>query len=368
MADRAKKYSSLKYSAAIFETFYLLLLLFSFLASGYSKSLANIIISKTGNSFLLLPVYLLAISIGYYVLTLPLSFYHSYILEHKFSLSNQKIKDWIIDQVKAGILTYIIGIILVFAFYFILDKSPHAWWFIVSLFWIFFSLILARLTPTIIIPLFFKYKKLSNEGLRQRIISLAKKMGVRILDVFEIDFSKKTLKANAAFVGVGKTKRVLLADTLKDKYTDDEVEVILAHEFAHYRLKHLVKLIFVNACATLFIFYIIFVTSGNALQFFGFASLSDIAAMPLIFIYFIIFGIVSQPFEAYISRRFEREADREALEVTEAKTAFISMMNKLGEQNLADRTPHPLIKLYFFDHPPIDERIKMAESFKDKEG
>ncbi|MCX5704754.1 MAG: M48 family metalloprotease [Candidatus Omnitrophica bacterium] len=215
--------------------------------------------------------------------------------------------------------------------------------------------------PVLIIPLFFKYKKLEDETLRQRIIVLAGKMKVRVLDVFEIDLSKKSLKGNAAFVGAGNTRRVLLADTLKDKYTYEEIEVILAHEFAHYRLKHLLKLILVNSAVTLVTFFVIYATSSSALWLFGLSSYLELAALPLLFFYFAVFGVILQPFGAFISRCFERSADRMAIQVTGLKDAFISTMDKLGDQNLSDRNPHPLIKFYFFDHPPIDERIKMAK-------
>jgi STE24 endopeptidase len=314
---------------------------------------------------------------------LPLSFYHSYVLERRFGLSAQKIKDWLKDQVKAGIIFYIIALILVGAFYYILRRFTNYWWLVISLFWIFFSLILAKVIPVVIIPLFFKYKRLSDENLRERIMHLADKMkvnpvrntkaknmknkisnGVKILEVFEIDLSSKTLKANAAFVGWGATKRVILADTLKDKYSLDEIEVILAHEFAHYRLRHLLKLILVNSVVIIMSFYLIFRTSFYTLSLFGLSSLSDIATLPLVLIYFVLFGILMQPFENYISRRFERNADKMALKVTGLKEAFISMMGKLSLQNLADRNPHPVIKFFFFDHPPIDERIALARRFQ----
>jgi len=364
LQKRAKDYSSRKYTLAIIDTVYLVVLLFIFLGAGFSKVLAEVLQKFSAKNFLLLPLYVAIISLGYYLISLPLNFYRSYTLEHKFSLSNQKLGDWILDQIKAGIISYLIGLILISAFYYILKMSPGYWWLIISFFWIFFSLILAKLTPVIIIPLFFKYKKLSDEALRTRILNLADKMKVKILDCFEIDFSKKTLKANAAFVGVGGTRRVILADTLKDKYSHDEIEVILAHEFAHYRLKHLIKLILVNSLVTILIFYLIFKTSGYSLGLFRLSSLADLAGLPLILIYFVLFGIIMQPFEAFMSRAFERNADRMSLDVTGLKGAFISMMNKLAAQNLADRSPHPAIKFFFFDHPPVDERIKMAERQK----
>jgi STE24 endopeptidase len=221
---------------------------------------------------------------------------------------------------------------------------------------------LAKLTPVLIIPLFFKYKILSDNTLRERIINLADKMKIKILDVFEIDFSKKTLKANAAFVGMGKTKRVILADTLKDKYTYDEIGVILAHEFAHYRLKHLLKLLLVNSIGIIFSLYLIFKTNRYILGLFGLGSIYNISALPIILIYLVAFSIVVTPFENYLSRKFETNADIMALQVTGLKGGFISMMDKLAAQNLADRNPSKIIKIFFFDHPPIDERIEMAKS------
>ncbi len=358
--EKARLYSVTKYSLSLLDTFYVLILLFIFVATGFSKVLAAAISQITASHLFILALYLLFIILGYFLFDLPLNFSRTYLIEHKFCLSRQAFGDWLLDQLKASLIFYIIGLVMLGAFYFILGLCPNNWWLIVSLFWIFFSLILAKLTPTIIIPMFFKYKKLGDEVLRQRILALAKNMKVRILDVFEIDFSKKTLKANAAFVGIGGSRRVILADTLKDKYTHDEIEVILAHEFAHYRLRHILKLIAVNSAATLLILYIIFRTAGYFLGMFGLSGLADIAALPLILIYFVLFGIITQPFENYISRILEKNADRSALEVTGLKDAFISMMDKLAEQNLADRKPHPLIKFFFFDHPPIDERIDLA--------
>jgi STE24 endopeptidase len=358
--DSAKEYSSLKYALSILDTAYLLVLLVMFLGFGLSKSLVLKLLGATNNYFAVIAVYLLIVSVIYYLLSFPLNFYRSYVLEHKFSLSNQKIKDWLKDQIKVGILSYAIAFILISAFYYTLRHFIHAWWFIASLLWIFFSLVLARLAPVIIIPLFFKYKKLSDENLRERIIRLSDKMRVKILDVFEIDFSKKTLKANAGFVGWGATRRVILADTLKDKYSYDEIEVILAHEFSHYRQKHLLKLIFVNASVIIATFFILYKTSDYFLARFLLRSLWDIASLPLVLIYFIVLGLITQPLENYISRRFEKEADMEAIKVTGLKDAFISMMEKLSEQNLADRNPHPIIKHLFFDHPPVEERIALA--------
>ncbi len=359
----AKDYARRKYTLNILETLYTLMLLFVFAGTGLSRVCAERLRAFTGSQLLILPLYLALLLAGYAILNFPFSYYGSYRLEHAFSLSCQRFGQWLIDELKSGVIGYIIGLILAAVFLYIAARFPETWWLAVSVFWIAFSLVLAKLAPVIIIPLFFKYKKLSDEDLRRRILRLAGKMRVKLMDVFQIDFSKKTVKANAAFTGWGSTRRVILADTLTDRYTHDEIEVILAHEFAHYKLKHILKLIVINSLATLAAFCLIHLTRGRVFSWFGLSSFADVAGLPVVCIYFMIFGILMQPFQAGISRVMERGADRMALQVTGNKEAFISMMEKLGSQNLSDPDPHPFIKFYFYDHPPIAERVAFARSF-----
>lgn len=357
---KSRQYSTIKYSLSIIESAYVLLLLALFLVFGFSALLAKDIKILIWNNYLALGLYLFIIYTAYYILSFPLNFYHNFILEHQFQLTRQSVKDWFFDQIKAGIISYVISIIFLEVFCMLVALQPGNWWWIISLFWIFTSLVLAKLAPVLIIPLFFKYKKISNEDLRLRIIKLSRKMGLKILDVFEIDLGRKTEKANAALVGFGNTRRVILGDTLKDKYSLEEIEVILAHEFAHQKLGHLFKLVLAGALTTVLCFYVIYKTGPYALRFFGLESFNDISALPIIFIYLVLSGIIFQPWENFLSRRFESEADRLAILSTGLGEAFVSTMDKLAAQNLADRNPHPLIKLFFFDHPAIDERIKSA--------
>ncbi|MDD5724943.1 MAG: M48 family metallopeptidase [Candidatus Omnitrophica bacterium] len=363
MPDPARSYSRQKYFLNIFDAVYNFLLLLVFLSSGFSLFLENFLSGIRLSGYPLVCAYLLSFLFCCYLLNLPFNFYSGFTLEHKFNLSNQKPGAWWLDQLKSGVLAYAFYLILLTAFYWVLAQF-RPWWLVISVFWIIFSVVLAKLSPVLIIPLFFKHKKLEDEVLRKRIFDLAARMEVELLDVFQIDFSKKTLKANAAFTGMGKTRRVLLADTLQDKYTADEIEVILAHEFAHYRLRHILKLIAVNSLVTVGIFYLIFKTSAYTLGMFKLESLSQLPSLPLVLLYFMFFGMIAQPLEALISRRFEREADTLALKVTGSRDAFVSLMEKLAAQNLADRSPHPLIKFLFFSHPPIDERIKLAREYK----
>ena len=358
---KAKQYSIRKYLFSFIELFETIFFLAVFYFFGFSSALKNIL-GFLNNYYLIVLAYIFSLSCIFYIFMLPLNFYKSFVLEHRFNLSNQNIGNWAQDQIKSFILGLVISLILVGAFYFIVLNFSWNWWIITSLFWIFFSLILAKLTPILIIPLFFKYTPLSDTELKSRIINLANKMQINILDVSQIDFSKKTLKANAAFVGMGKQKRVILADTLRDNYNYDEIETILAHEFAHYKLKHLLKLILVSSFLTIFMFYFL---GTNFLQdLLKINPLSNITYLPIILLFVILFDTIFTPFKNFLSRKFEENADRLALRFTLKPDAFVSMMGKLANQNLADRKPAWFIKIFFFDHPAIEDRINLAKKFK----
>ncbi|MCM8792039.1 MAG: M48 family metalloprotease [Candidatus Omnitrophica bacterium] len=364
MHDLSKRYWRVKYTLSVIEIIYILVLLFVFLNTGSSRYLSCYILNLIKIKPIVIAAYLFLLYFVYFLLIFPLYFYRSFILEHKYSLSNQKLLHWFEDSLKAGVIFYILSLILIELFYFSLSYSQKNWWLFISFFWIFLNIVLARILPIYIIPLFFKYKKFTDENLRKYVFEIAKKMGIQILDIFEIDLSKKTLKANAAFLGLGKTRRVILADTLKDKYTKEEIGVVLAHEFAHYRSAHILKLLMMEAISIIFNFYFIFKTSNLFLKRYGFLSLNELGSMPIIFIYLILWEIVITPFKNFISRIFERNADILAIRTTGLKDTFICLMDKLARQNLSDRRPHPIIKIFFFDHPPIEERIDLAKNLK----
>jgi STE24 endopeptidase len=360
MNDRIKRYSRIKYTLTIVDFFYLLLILALFQISGLAIWLRAGLSAIFAPEALLILFYCLVIFLFYFILNFPLDFYRSYKLEHRFGLSNEKLLHWLGDRLKGFIIGFIIFIILIEGFFYFLSRCPDSWWWISGLFWILFSLILARLFPVIIIPLFFKYKRITDDDLRQRILNLAKGFGIKIIDVYQIDFSKKTTKANAALVGLGKSKRVILSDTLQNRYNHEEIEVILAHEFAHFRLRHLIKQIALNAAVILSVFYLLFRFASRIFGLFN-LDLSDIAGLTIWLFCFASLQTCLLPLLNWISRIMERNADYLALKFTGLTEAFVSMMEKLNEQNLAERKPAGWIKILFFDHPPIEERIALAE-------
>lgn len=359
LEERTRKYSSLKYGLAIAETVIFLVFLFIISYSGVSARLSLLIgsFAKTASPFVIAPFFVMLLGLVYYAVTFPVVFYQSFLLEYQFGLSRQSLASWFADQAKSGALGFVFTVIVIEALYAIITVSPGYWWLLISAFLVFFNLVLAKVAPVLIIPLFYKCSRFQDGGLRARIEQLASAMKIKLLDIYKLDFSKKTVKANAGLTGWGATKRVILADTLLEKYTENEILTILAHEFGHYVGKHLVQLVAIGAAATVGFFWAISVLGPGLLRSAGVESWLDPAGLPFLGICFTLFSFVTQPFMNWISRIFERQADRMAVAVTGDHAAFVSTMEKLAAQNLSDRHPSWLIKIFFFDHPPVDERI-----------
>ncbi len=329
--------------------------------SGSSASAAQWVYRGVHQPYAVWVAYLAVFGACYTVVMVPLSWFGGWFLERRFNVSRQPLAAWGLDYVKGALLGYAIAAVLVCAFLAAVRTFVHTWWLVSAILWVLISVVLARLAPLVIIPLFFKYTPLKDEAQRSRIRHLAEAMGVRILDVYEINFSAKSLKANAALVGWGKSRRVLLADTLRQNYTDEEIDAVLAHEFAHQRLRHIPKLLAMQAALTLAVCYLIFVTSDTAMVWFGIKSLWDAAVIPLVTLYFGAASLIMQPLTNWLSRRMEAHADRMAVQTTGNQGAFVSLMEKLAAQNLSVRNPHPVIKIIFYDHPPVDERIAAVQ-------
>lgn len=356
MEDRADRYASIKYAFAIADIVYTLLLLLALQISGMNVVLKLASYTITSYEIIRVALYSASLFILYSLLSFGLDLCRSFVVERHFGLSKQKLSSWLLDYLKGNALNLFVFIVLMECFFFFIRNYPQYWWWMSAVLWIFLTVVIARVFPVIVIPLFFKYKKISDEGLRSSIFELAKKMHVKILDVFEIDYSKKSLKANAAFVGMGKSRRVLLTDTLLGgKFQHKEIEMILAHEFAHYRFRHLLKMVLMSAATIIITFYIFFRLDQAGLK------AGDIANLGSWLFLFMLFQLICVPLANLIHRTMERNADGAAIKTLGDKDAFISMMNKLAEQNLAQARPPLWAKIFFYDHPPIGERIEFAK-------
>jgi len=363
--SRAKRYSAVKFRIFIADLAVTVISLFVFQIF-ISRPVSGTVADIFRNFYLACFVYA-TVFLGFmYVIEFPLRFLGSFFVEHRFGLSDQSFPSWLLDEAKSAILTFAVSMLAVQVFYLILRNFPVTWWVIGAFLWMFFSIVVARLLPVIIIPLFFKYLPITDEALKERIRVLGQKAGIRILDVCQIDLSRKTKKANAALVGLGGTRKVILADTLIEGFTPEEVEAVAAHEFGHQKYRHIWQLIIFSGLMTLIGFFLLSRVLERIAAFAGATGVSDLYIFPSLVFLMICFSMVILPLQNLFSRALERQADAFTLETTGSPRAFISMMRKLASRNLADEDPSKLKKIFFYDHPPIRERIRMAEGYDEE--
>ena len=331
--------------------------------SGLSVQIREFSIQLTSNFFLVNGIYITLLGGGMYLIHFPLSVFEGFFWEHKFHLSNQKFNQWLVDELKKLGLSYVFMLIVVETIYVFLNRFPPNWWVGAGIFWLFLTLVLARIMPNVIIPMFYKYSNIENAELRERILTLFKECKVNIQNAYMINFSSKTKKATAFICGLGKTRRVVLTDTLVSNFTIPEIETVVAHELGHYKHRDILKINLINSLVIFFGFYLMDRILRLALVHLGLTRIDDIAFFPILALGMIVFGFLTTPLMNWYSRIVEVRADRFSLELTQKPKEFIAMMHKLATMNLAEYEPNRFQEVWFYDHPPIAKRIKFAENF-----
>ncbi len=362
--QRAKRYEAVHNLIFVVETVYTILLLLAFLYWGGSDILANMARSVSPNPWIHVAIYCAAVVIATKLLFLPLNYFGDYHLEHKFGLSNESLGAWAFDELKSLGLNLLLSVALLDVLYFFLRRAGDWWWIVAGLFFLVFGVVMSALFPVLILPLFYKLQPLENESLREKLTALAQRVGAKVLGVYRMGMSEKTKKANAAFAGLGSTKRIILGDTLLDKFAEDEIEVVMAHEMAHYKHGDITKMIAWGAVTTFLGLKVADLGLHWGMAKLGYEHVWDIAAFPLLALCLFVFGLVAMPLNNAFSRSREWKADATALELTANRDAFIRAMRKLADQNLADLSPHPVVEFLLHDHPSLARRIAWAEQWQ----
>ncbi len=365
--DQAIKYQKAKNIHFFLDQGYTIIFLILFLFLGLSAFLRHQIEKLTGKRFWLIFFYALIFIILAFIVGLPSSYY-GFHLEQKYQLSNQNFSQWFGEQLKGLIILFIIGLIAIEGIYLALKKAPRTWWIYVSIVFVFFTVLLINLAPILIMPLFNVYTPLPQGEIRDKLIALSEKANVNVENIYQMDMSKQTKKANAMFTGIGNTKRIVLGDNLVKEYTPDEIEVVIAHEMGHNVLQHIWKLIALMSFVSAVGFLIIHLTMGRIINRYRarlkIEGMADIASLPLFMLIFVVFSLITLPVSPTYSRYLERQADKFALDLTGKPDDFITAMDKLAYQNLSDPNPSPVIEFLLYDHPPASKRIKFAETYK----
>jgi STE24 endopeptidase len=298
------------------------------------------------------------------LLTLPVSFWSSYVLEHRYGLSNQTLRRWLWRRIKGYLVGGPIGLVLLLGLYLLLWYGGPWWWVWATIGWLVVTLVMGQLLPTVILPLFYKVTPLDDAPLLERLRRLTQGTGLNVQGVYRLELSADTKKANAALAGLGCTRRVLLGDTLLSEFTPEEIEVVFAHEVGHHVHRHLPKMIVAGVVLAAVGFWLVDLVLRHAAPALGYAGFDDPAALPLILLVLALLGLLLAPAQNAVSRFFERQCDYYALRKTGLAQAYRSAFLKLARLNKADPDPHPLVVWLFDDHPPIRERLAMAAGFE----
>jgi STE24 endopeptidase len=363
--DRAARYHRLKRRAAVVSALAGAVWLAALVATGASSTLAARA-TALGASLPVFPrsgaviAFIALIALGWEAVSLPFAFYRSFLLERKYGLSSERLATWVGDHLKALMLGLVLSIGAGLLVYGAIHLWGSWWWIAAAAGFAAAGAGLSRIAPVVLMPIFYRFKPLDRDALRDRLLTLSHRAGVRVLGAFEWGLGEKTTRANAALVGAGRTRRILLSDTLLEDYSDDEIEVILAHEMAHHVHHDLWTALALETVVVTIALY----AADRAVAVYGPAAgvsgVGDLAALPLMLLAGGAVSLCLTPLGTAWSRHNERRADRFALELTRRPAAFISAMRRLGAQNLAESRPSGVAVWFFHTHPTIDERIAAA--------
>jgi len=298
------------------------------------------------------------------VIDLPLSYYGGFVLPQRYGLSTQTLRGWIGDQAKGQALSLVFELAAVEVLYLLLAAAPLSWWLWAGMAVLVVTVLLANLAPILLLPLFYKLTPLPEGDVRRRTLELAARANTRVRGVFAMNLSAKTTAANAAVMGLGNTRRIVIGDTLLDRYTPDEIEVVVAHELGHQVHWDIPKLVAVQAVTTLGGLYLANVVLHAVVdRSHAFLGLTDVATMPLVAAVLGVFGLIVLPLANGFSRYVEHQADVYALELTGKTDAFIGAMTRLANQNLAELEPSPIVEFLLYDHPSTGRRLAFAREW-----
>jgi len=363
--DKATRYHRLRRRAALAGTALGALFLVLLLATGWSADLRDAAASAAGSSFTLtVIIYVVLVALLSELLQLPLAFYQGVTLERRYGLSTQTTARWWLDRLKVaavGLLFAVGGALIV---WWLLRWSPDRWWFIAALCLGGVLVLLAQLAPVLLLPVFYRFRPLDRPALAARLVDLAARAGATVVGVFEWQLSDRTRKANAALTGLGRTRRILLSDTLLAEHSDEEIEVVLAHELAHHVHHDIWKAIALEGLLLVLGFYVADLALQGAVGRVGIEAKDDVAALPLLLLAGGAVSLALLPVANAVSRAHERRADRYALDMTRNAGAFISAMRRLAAQNLAEERPSRWVEILFHSHPPMSARVEFARAWE----
>jgi len=311
-------------------------------------------------------IFITVLIVIFNVIKIPFSAYNIFVIEEKYGFNRMTFKTFISDLIKNNILLLVIGLpifaVIVWFFMFYGQES----WLYAAISVILFELLIMFVAPVLIMPLFNKYVPVEDGDLKTELENYAKRENFKMKGLFKMDGSKRSTKTNAFFTGFGRFRRIVLFDTLIAKHTVSELVSVLAHEMGHYKKGHIKKFMIMSFINTFIMFFILsfFIANPDLFEAFSVENISVYAS-------FVFFGFLYTPISMFLSviqnimsRKYEYEADRYAVETYKKPEAMIEALKKLSVDNLSNLTPHKFKVFTEYSHPPVLERIKAIKSIK----
>lgn len=330
-----------------------------FLISGGSAAFRD---ALGGSSWLTLLSFTVVLVVVIELLQAPFAYYKGVTLERRYGLSAQTSTQWAVDHIRSVQVGLVLALMAAGILWTSMRLVPEGWWLAAAAAAVVLLALIATAAPVVLLPLFYDFTPLDRPALVARVQALAARAGVPVIGVYTWRMADKTRKANAALAGLGATRRILISDTLLAEHTDDEIEVVLAHELAHHVHRDLWSSLAMEGLLIAAGLYAADRVLASAAGSFGLQGKTDIAALPLLVLSAAAVMLAFRPAANALSRAHERRADRYALDATGNTTAFISAMKRLGAQNLAEEQPPRLVEWLFYTHPPMASRIEAARS------
>ena len=332
--------------------------------SGGSVLLSGLANSVTDYYWISLWLYLVVFVIILQLVAIPLSFYSGFIVDHKFSLSTQTLRGWVVDELKGLGVELVFGILAGSVLYYLIGNLS-LWWIAAAAIFAVFSILLSIILPFVILPIFYKVSPLSDMNLKENLLQMSKKFGAHNVDrVLVADESRRSIRANAFFSGVGESRSIVLFDTLLNNFTHREITTVVAHELGHYVNKDIWKEALVSGLVIIPPFYIADYALRVTLATRSLPSITDPAGIPLVFAALIGISFILQPITNWLSRIVERKADEFALKAADDPEAQASSERRLADLSLSVDSPTRLVELLFYTHPSSAERVRLAEEWK----
>jgi STE24 endopeptidase len=334
------------------------------LFSGLSVHLRQYLALATGSYWIALSLYLILFIVFLQLVETPFSFYSGFTVDHRFGLSTQNLKGWAVDELKGLGIEVLFGVLAGVTVYYLI-RSLSLWWLAAAILFALVSIVLSMILPYVLMPIFYKVTPVADPSLKDELLEMSRRVGARSVDrVLVADESRRSIRANALFSGIGKSKAIVLFDTLLSNFTRREVITVVAHELGHYVNKDIWKEAVLSGLLAIPPFFIADYVLRQSAGSLGLASIADPAGVPIIFGILIGVSFLLQPVSNGISRITERKADEFALRAGDDSEAQASAERRLADLSLAVDKPNRLVELFFYTHPSSSKRVELAEGWK----